>query len=59
MLGREWKSELNAYRSEASIKTLGFTFKYFPFPHPMSRPTEPGGRLRRNWDTLGQGFGRG
>ena len=43
------------YRSEATMKTSLFTLRYLPLPQPMSRPTEPGARSRRNASTTGQG----
>lgn len=42
-------------RSEPMIKTLGLTERFLPFPQPMSRPTDPGGRVRRNVSMIGQG----
>src|ERR1700722_1479946 len=30
--------------------------RYFPFPVPESRPTEPVGKLDRNWATIGHGY---
>lgn len=38
------------------MKTLGLTVKYFPFPQPTSRPTDPGGSSWRNRWTIGQGL---
>lgn len=31
-------------RSEPMINTSGLTSRYFPLPHPMSRPMDPGCR---------------
>jgi len=41
--------------SDATVKILGLTVKYLPFPHPMSRPIAPGGRSRRKRSTIGHG----
>ena len=46
------------YRSEATMKIRGFTARYFPFPQPTSRPTEPSGKLVRNCRTIGHGCHR-
>ena len=35
--------------------TSGLTLRYFPLPHPTSKPTEPGGRDWRNCSTIGHG----
>lgn len=43
-------------RSEAMMKTLGLTARYFPLPHPTSRPIEPSGRPRRKCSTIGHGY---
>lgn len=37
------------------MKMSLFTVKYFPFPHPMSRPIAPAGSWRKNSSTIGQG----
>ena len=46
-----------AYRSEATIKTLGLTARYFPLPQPISRPIDPSGNSLRKRSTIGHGFG--
>lgn len=38
------------------MNTFLFTGRYFPFPQPTSRPTEPSGRSFRNCSTIGHGF---
>ena len=42
--------------SDPSKSTWGLTARYFPFPQPMSNPTEPGVRDRRNSATRGHGL---
>ncbi|KAI7506294.1 hypothetical protein KC367_g34 [Hortaea werneckii] len=32
-----------------------FKKRYLPFPQPMSKPTEPGGRVLRKRSMMGQG----
>lgn len=45
----------DANLSEATINTSWFTVKYLPFPHPTSRPIDPGASLRRKSSTIGHG----
>lgn len=33
-----------------------FTPRYFPFPHPMSKTTEPSSNVLRNFSILGHGL---
>lgn len=48
-----------AHLSEPTMKMSLLTAKYLPFPQPMSRPTEPGGRDLRKRSIIGQGCGEG
>ena len=57
-----WKSSPKSrkcsisYRSEPTMKTFGFTARYFPLPHPISAPTAPSGNSFRKRSTIGQGY---
>jgi hypothetical protein len=45
----------HTYLSDATINILGFTARYLPLPHPISKPTDPGSNFPRNLSTMGHG----
>lgn len=43
-------------RSDATMKRSGPTARYLPLPQPTSSPTDPVGRRRKNFSTMGHGY---
>ena len=48
-------NEVYLHRSEPTMKMFELTARYFPLPHPTSKPTEPSGRLVKKLSILGHG----
>jgi hypothetical protein len=40
------------------MKTFLLTVRYFPFPQPTSKPTDPGGSFFRKSSTTGHGYSK-
>ena len=49
------KAISHTYLSDATINIWGFTSRYLPLPHPMSKPIDPGSNFLRNLSTMGHG----
>ena len=49
------KAISHTYLSDATINIRGFTSRYLPLPHPMSKPIDPGSNFLRNLSTMGHG----